>query len=124
MKTVWGSKPGMNSEEKKPTSKQGINHYKQAKEVQDKCIATIERKMEAMETLQKTTSTNVKMVIKLVKDTAGKNYDSIQRCTDSLKKDKGITDTLKEQLDIMRARMDTKEAEEAKEAKEKADHLQ
>ena len=71
-------------EEKKLASKQGINCYKQAKEVQDKCIAIIERRMVAMETLQETTSTDVKMVIKLVKDTRGKNYDSMKQCMDSL----------------------------------------
>ena len=103
-------------EEKKPTSKQGINCYKQAKEVQDKCIAIIERQMAAMQKLQETKNTDVKMFIKIVKETGERNHDSMMRCMESFQQEyKGTTDTMYEQLDLMKATMDKKEAEEAKE---------
>ena len=103
-------------EEKKPTPKQDINCYKQAKQVQDKCIAIIEKRMAAMAKLQETTCTDVKTVIKLVKETEERNYDSMMRCMESFQQEyQGTTDTMYEQLDLMKARMDKKEAEEAKE---------
>ena len=103
-------------EEKKPPSKQGTNHYKQAKEVQDKRIAIIERQMAAMQTIQETTSTEVKMIIKIDKETGARNHDTMTRCMESFQQEyRGTKDKMYEQLDLMKERMDKKEAEEAKE---------